>query len=291
MAKPFLFIVNPRSGDYSGRKLPELTGFIEEKMRDLGQVPQTVVTESGGHATEIAAAALKSDRWSAIVAAGGDGTINEVARTMLYSDTPLGILPLGSGNGLARHLHIPMSIAAALKRLVEGTPVRMDSARINGIPFFCTCGLGFDAAVSHRFASSSGRGLKNYVRYAFEIYKEYQPIPVNLDHENQQVFLLTFANAGQFGNNAWIAPHASINDGLLDLCLVPPFPEWYSMVFGARLFAKNLDQSQYMSYRKFSEITIGVDAPALAHFDGEPLTIDTSEIHIKCIPRSLTVIC
>lgn len=283
--------MNPKSGDYSGRKLPELIRFIEEKMRDLGQVPQTVITESGGHATEIAAAALKSNLWNAIVAAGGDGTINEVARAMLYSDTPLGILPLGSGNGLARHLHIPMNTGAALKRLVEGTPVRMDSARINEVPFFCTCGIGFDAAVSHRFASSSGRGLKNYIRYALEIYNEYQPIPINLDHENQQAFLLTFANAGQFGNNAWIAPHASVNDGLLDLCLVPPFPEWYGMVFGARLFAKNLDQSQYMLYRKFREITIGIDAPALAHFDGEPLTIDSNEIHVKCIPRSLTVIC
>ncbi len=291
MAKPFLFIVNPKSGDYSGRKLPELTAFIEEKMRDLGQVSQTVITESGGHATEIAEAALKSGRWNAIVAAGGDGTINEVARALLYSDTPLGILPLGSGNGLARHLNIPMNTGSALKRLAEGTPVRMDSARINGIPFFCTCGIGFDAAVSHRFASSTSRGLKNYVRYAFEIYKEYRPIRINLGQEDQQVFLLTFANAGQFGNNAWIAPKASVNDGLLDLCLVPPFPEWYSMVFGARLFAKNLDQSQYISYRKFREITVGVDAPALAHFDGEPLTIDSSEIRVECAPGSLTVIC
>ena len=291
MAKPFLFIVNPKSGDHSGRKLPELIRFIEEKMRDLGQVPQTIITESRGHATEIAATALKSNRWNAIVAAGGDGTVNEVARALVHSDTPLGILPLGSGNGLARHLHIPMNTGAALKRLVEGTPVRIDSARINDTPFFCTCGIGFDAAVSHRFASSAGRGLKNYIRYALEIYKEYRPIPVNLDQAILQIFLLTFANAGQFGNNAWIAPRASVNDGLLDLCLVPPFPEWYSMVFGARLFAKNLDQSQYISYRKLRKITVGIDAPVLAHFDGEPLTINSSEIHVECIPGSLNVIC
>lgn len=289
MAKPYLFIVNPKSGG-NGTDLPSLLQFIENKMQELGKVSQLVVTEYKGHATQLATTAARSSAWSAVVAVGGDGTINEVARAMLYQDTPMGIIPAGSGNGLARHLHIPINTTPAIQRLVEGTPVKIDSGLINDTPFFCTSGIGFDASVSHYFASSETRGLRGYIRFSLEAYKDYSPVKVALDGEETTAFLITFANAGQYGNNAWIAPKASVTDGSLDLCHVLPFPDWYSMILGARLFGKTLDQSQYVSYRKFQSIRLSTAIPLPAHYDGEPFTVE-GDVDIRCIPASLTVIC
>lgn len=289
MAKPLLFIVNPKSGT-NGTELPALLQFIEDKMKELGYVCQTVVTEFKGHATQLASTAVKSGSWSAIVAVGGDGTINEVARAMLFQSTPMGIVPAGSGNGLARHLHIPVNTNSALHRLVEGTPVKIDSGLINDTPFFCTSGIGFDASVSHYFASSESRGLRGYIRFSLEAYKDYRPITVTIDDETLTAFLITFANAGQYGNNAWIAPKASVTDGILDLCYVQPFPDWYSMILGARLFAKTLDQSQYVSYRQFQCLRLTTTTPLPAHFDGEPLVVE-GEVIVRSVPGSLTVIC
>lgn len=291
MAKPYLFIVNPKSGNSSEREFSALLRLIDNEMKSAGLVSQSVVTESRGHANEIARTAVKNSNWAAVVAVGGDGTVNEVARALLHTNIPLGIIPSGSGNGLARHLHIPMNLRSALHRLTEGSLIRIDSAQINDTPFFCTSGIGFDAAVSHRFAASTERGFKNYVRYSVSVYQKYRPLKIRLDRRDASAFLLTFANASQFGNNAWIAPKASTNDGLLDLCHIHPFPDWYSPVLGTRLFAKTLDQSRYVSYRTFREITLSAEAPVLAHFDGEPLTIENSEIRVRCVPSSLTVIC
>lgn len=289
--KPYLFIVNPHSGGTSHRDPAELTERIEKKMQSLGIVCQVIVTKQSGHAAEITQTAVRSNSWSAIVAAGGDGTVNEVARHMLHTGIPLGIIPTGSGNGLARHLHIPMNPDSALSRITEGSIISIDSGALNDVPFFCTAGIGFDAAVSHGFASSTGRGLTNYMRYSLDAYSGFEPVIVSIAGESFPVFLLTFANAGQFGNNAWIAPHASITDGLLDLCRVDPFPNWYSMVFGTRLFAKTLQPSNYVSFDTFRKLSLETSAPVLAHYDGEPLTLDSGEVTVRCIPKSLMVIC
>ncbi|GAA4445764.1 YegS/Rv2252/BmrU family lipid kinase [Ravibacter arvi] len=292
MALPYLFIVNPKSGDSAGKNLSHLTDFLENRMRALGHVAQVVITEAKNHATEITRTAVNSSNWRAIVAVGGDGTINEVASALLHTPVPLGIIPSGSGNGLARHLQIPMHPEGAIKRLTEGTEVRIDSARINDIPFFCTSGIGFDAAVAHHFASSLDRGFKTYIRYSLDTYKKYLPVNVAFTGENLPTFLLTFANAGQFGNNAWIAPKASVTDGSLDLCHIRPFPDWYAMVLGARLFSKSLGQSQYATYSTFRDLTVHTDQlPVLAHADGEPVTIDTTRIQVRCLPKSLSVVC
>lgn len=291
LTKPILFIVNPTSGDSSRRSSPDLTDRIEGKMQSLGHVAQVMVTKGKGHAAEITRAAVKNTNWKAIVAVGGDGTVNEVGRNMLHSGIPLGIIPTGSGNGLARHLQIPINFESALHRIIEGSEVVIDSGLLNDFPFFCTSGIGFDAAVSHAFASSSERGLKSYVKYALDTYKEFAPFTVKMGDEATKVLMVTFANAGQFGNNAWIAPQASTTDGQLDLCQVSPFPLWYGMVFSTRLFAKTLVPSKYLTYRLFKELSIQVESPVLAHVDGEPLTLETERLSIRCIPKSLKVIC
>ncbi len=283
--------MNPKAGAQTGLSLTALTAFIEDKMASLDRVSQIMVTEGSSHACEITRNALHSDNWAAIVAVGGDGTVNEVARSLLYQQTPLGILPMGSGNGLARHLNIPMNTGAALVRLVEGTEIVMDSGLLNDFPFFCTAGLGFDAEVSHLFVNSSERGLKNYIRLSLEAYRNYQPRTYRVDGQPVEAFLLTLANAGQFGNNAWISPKASVTDGYLDLCHVKPFPEWYSMVLGARLFAKTLDDSDYYTHRLTKEVVIETDEPVLMHFDGEPLVAASNHIHIQVVAGSLRVIC
>lgn len=291
MTRPYLFIVNPNSGDPARRNALTITEYIEKKMRSLGQVAQVIVTERKGHATEITKTALKNRDWKALVAVGGDGTVNEIARNMLYSDAPLGIIPAGSGNGLARHLQIPMNIDSAMMRLIEGSQITIDSGRLNELPFFCTAGIGFDAVVSHEFAHSSERGLKNYVKHSLEAFREFKPVPVKIDDEYLSYFLMTFANAGQFGNNAWIAPKASTTDGKLDLCQITPFPDWYSMILATQLFSKTLSDSRYIQYSQFQQLSVETQTPVLAHVDGEPVTLESPFLKISCAPKSLTVIC
>lgn len=161
---------------------------------------------------------------------GGDGTINEIARSLVHTDTALGIIPCGSGNGLARHLHIPMEPKKALEVLNEGCLDTIDYGKINGTDFFCTCGVGFDAFVSLKFAHAGKRGLLTYLEKTLQESLKYQPETYELETENgvskYKAFLIACGNASQYGNNAYIAPQATLTDGLLDVTILEPFTVW-----------------------------------------------------------------
>ena len=202
--KKIKFVVNPISGTQSKELILNL---LDEKIDKARYTWEVVYTERAGHAVEIAAKAAE-EKADIVVAIGGDGTINEIARSLVHTDTALGIIPCGSGNGLARHLHIPMEPKKALEVLNEGCLDTIDYGKINGTDFFCTCGVGFDAFVSLKFAHAGKRGLLTYLEKTLQESLKYQPETYELETENgvskYKAFLIACGNASQYGNNAYI---------------------------------------------------------------------------------------
>ena len=150
--------------------------------------------------------------------------------------------------------------------------------------------MGFDAYVGYLFSQQPSRGLATYVNVSMRSYWSYKPQKYKLNGKPIEVFSLSFANAGQFGNNAWVAPQASVYDGLLDICTIIPFPKWYGSNLTYKLFTKQLKPSAYISYQLASDAVIEADKPPMIHYDGEPLQLETTRIEIKVKPKSLRII-
>jgi len=284
-----LAIINPLSGTTSAAAKARLRDFVARTAQAGSYAPELVVTEGPGHATELATDAVRRGV-TRVLAIGGDGTINETARALRQSNTALGIVPIGSGNGLARHLGIPLNPQLAVRRALDGRPVVIDSAQINEHPFFCTAGLGFEAYVAHAFARQATRGLSTYVRTTLDAFRAYQPGRYRLDGQEKELYSLTFANAGQFGNNAWMAPTANIADGRLEQCELRPFPMRAGGLLAWQLFNKSIDRSAYWQGRSITQATVETDGPLLIHADGEPLTLPTGRADIRILPGSLLVL-
>lgn len=285
-----LAIINPLSGTTSASQKARLRDLFLRRADALGYAAEAVLTTHPGHATELAIAAVEQSA-SRVLAIGGDGTINETARALRRSATALGIVPIGSGNGLARHLGIPLNPANAIERALNGRPVVIDSAEINEHPFFCTAGLGFEAYVAHAFARQPVRGLPIYIRTALRAFWAYRPERFVMDGEmEKELFSLTFANAGQFGNNVWMAPSANIADGRLEQCEMRPFPMQAGGVLAWRLFNKSIDWSPYWQGRSITRATVQSNGPLLIHADGEPLTLLSGRAEVRVLPGSLLVL-
>ncbi|GAB3934245.1 diacylglycerol/lipid kinase family protein [Larkinella terrae] len=290
MAQPTLLaIVNPLSGTASIQDKQNWIQFLLKKATDAGFTPEAVFTQHPGHATELAANAMRAGI-RRVVIIGGDGSVNETARAILNSQTALGIVPVGSGNGLARHLGLSLNPRKAIEQAVNGRPVVIDSGRINEHPFFCTTGIGFDAYVAHAFAKQPVRGLPTYIRTAYQAFWHYKPVAYEIDRQSHTLFSLTVANAGQFGNNAWIAPKANVSDGLLDVCYLKPFPRQAVAMLAWQLFNKTLDQSSYLSVRPARSVEVKGAEPLLIHVDGEPILLETATAMVQVVPSSLLVI-
>ncbi|SOD78322.1 diacylglycerol/lipid kinase family protein [Spirosoma fluviale] len=284
-----LAIINPLSGTTSVAQKALLQDAFMRRAEALDYAPEAIFTTHPGHATELATDAVKRGV-NRVLAIGGDGTINETAQALRRSATALGIVPIGSGNGLARHLGIPLAPPKAIERALTGRPVVIDSGEINEHPFFCTAGLGFEAYVAHAFARQPVRGLPTYIRTAFNAFLGYKPPVFLLDGQKQKLFSLTFANAGQFGNNAWMAPTANIADGRLEQCEIRPFPTQAAGVLTWRLFNKTLNQSPYWRGTSVTKATVEADGPVLIHADGEPLTLPAGQVNVRVLPGSLLVL-
>lgn len=291
MAAPItlLAIVNPLSGTASAAQRQLLSQYLARQAEQAGFVAEIVVTTHAGHATELAAAAVRQGI-TRVLAIGGDGTINETARALRQSATALGIVPMGSGNGLARHLGVPLDPKKALDRALNGKPVLIDSGEIGGHPFFCTAGMGFEAYVAHAFARQPVRGLPTYLRTAYGAFWNYAPGEYAINGNEKRLFSLTFANAGQFGNNAWVAPHANIADGQLDQCEIRPFPKALSGGLVWRLFNRTLDGSAYWQSETIVKAIVESGKPALIHADGEPIVLTQNRCEIRVLPGSLLVL-
>ena len=243
MKTKILFIMNPKSGVGSKESIPELIEKnIDKELFDY----QIANTEYAGHATELAKQAVE-DKVGIVVAVGGDGTVNEVGKALINTDTAIGIIPTGSGNGLARHLAIPMNVKKSLQILNQACIHKLDYGIINGIPFFCTCGMGFDAFISMKFAEAGKRGVVTYVQKVLEEGLKYEPQTYDIeDNEgvhHYKAFLISVANASQYGNNAYIAPQASMSDGLLDIIIMEPFDIIDAPQVAIEMFNKTLDKN------------------------------------------------
>lgn len=286
----YLFILNPTSGTSIGQNIDGVVRTINAFAKINGDHAHILFTNARGHATELVTNHLKSKNWKAIVAVGGDGTVNEIAKPLINQSVPIGILPLGSGNGLARHLGLPLTLDDSLKRVFTGKVITIDSGQLNEIPFFCTAGMGFDAFVGNLFSQQKQRGLSTYIRVSYQAFWDYRPQSLKLNGTDLDVFSLTFANAGQFGNNAWVAPQADVQDGLLDICTIKPFPMWFGTSLVYKLFTKQMKSSEYITYQSATETVVETEKPPMIHYDGEPLQLDTNLIRIKINPKSLNVI-
>lgn len=283
-----LLIINPISGTSDKKGLEQR---ISRRLAKAGITVDSRQTERAGHATILAKDAA-AQGYDMVIAAGGDGTINETATGLLGTDVTLGILPLGSGNGLARHLNIPIDERAATKVIANGRAATIDSGEVNGRPFFCTFGMGFDAEVSHSFANSGSRGFITYIKCCLKLLtsykaKDYQMI-VDGKELSDTAYTIAVCNASQYGNNAYIAPKALINDGLLDLTIFHQSHMLKTALVSIDLMAGSMDRNMLIDTRRLREITFHRQNEGPAHIDGEPLMLGT-DITVRCRPGSLKV--
>jgi diacylglycerol kinase (ATP) len=287
--EPVLFIINPASG---GDNKSLLTARIERYIDRVRYRPIVCFTEKPGDAIKLVKI-YRKEGVKRMVAVGGDGTVNEVARAVARKkNLILGIIPAGSGNGLARHLSIPMRVKKAMEIINNPRITTIDYGLMNNVPFFCTCGVGFDALVGNRFAQSEIRGFFTYVLTAFKEYWLYKPRHYQIEtsklKERKRAFLITCANASQWGNNAFISPDADIQDGKLDIAVISPFPYLRAVGLGFSLFSKSIYKSRYYTTFRTSELIIKRKKPGYVHFDGEPGHMK-KKIKIKCIRKGLHV--
>lgn len=282
-------IINPISGVGSKRKIPRM---LENVCEEKGYLLSVAFTEYPGHASELTRKALQ-EGYKCVIAVGGDGTVNEIAKTMLHSDAVLGIIPKGSGNGLARELHISMDVKRAVDTLAKGYVSVIDACEANGRVFFCTCGVGFDAKVSESFAQEKHRGSLTYIKNTIEEYLNYKPEPYELIVDNQTIkekaFLVACGNASQYGNNAFIAPHANIQDGKMDITILSPFTPLDIAPLAIQLFTKQIDRNSKIKVMKAKNVSIIRQYPGLMHLDGDPVMAE-SRIDISVMPKALKVI-
>lgn len=283
-----MLIINPISGTGSKKGVVET---VEEAMAACGHDVDVRLTGARGDATRLAGEAARRG-YHGVLACGGDGTVNETARALCGTETALGILPAGSGNGLARHLHIPVDISLALKVIASDNIVDSDYGTVNDRPFFCTFGMGFDAAVSHRFARQSRRGMLSYVKSAISEYVQYRPqtytVSANGKLLTEKAFLIAVCNASQWGNNAYIAPEASITDGLLDITIVHSGTAIDAAVMGMDIFTGYITKNTMVHTFRAPACVIYRNGPGEAHIDGEPMMMDDI-LDVKCHHGALKV--
>ena len=276
------FIVNPISGTSSKEYIPELIEEMLDHERFDYEVRQT---EYRGHAAEIARESAEAGI-DVVVAVGGDGTVNEVARSLVHTQTALGIIPTGSGNGLARHLCIPMNSSKALEIINQCQIESFDYGVINGLPFFCTCGMGFDAFISLKFAEAGKRGPITYVENVLKEGLKYKPETYEIEDEtgtkHYKAFLIACANASQYGNNAYIAPGATMKDGELDVIVMEPFDVLDAPQIAADLFMKTLGNNSKIKTFRTRKLHIHRKEAGAIHYDGDPIMTDNDiDVHIE----------
>lgn len=284
-----LMLINPISGTRDKKGLCDRT---HARLKEAGIDLEVVHTQHKGHGGELASQAAASGV-DIVIAAGGDGTVNEVASALMHTNTALGLIPCGSGNGLARTLGIPMDFNKAIEIISHYRPYAIDCGIADGRPFFCTFGVGFDAAVAEKFALGKRRGKMQYVRSTLLEYLNFNPTSyaMEIDGEiyTEEAFQIAVCNASQYGNNAYIAPHASLSDGLLDITLIRNGSILDQAMAGIGLLSGQIDKNRIIDTFKAKEITIIRLKEGPAQIDGEPLTMGR-KISIHCEPACLKIL-
>jgi YegS/Rv2252/BmrU family lipid kinase len=275
------FVLNPNAGTNSPKTRARILSILQA-------IPNAKVwqTERVNHAKELTQKAI-SEKATKIIAIGGDGTINEVASNLLYTNIPLGIIPMGSGNGLARHLDLPMQFEKALERALNGTNVLIDAGKWNDRSFFCTAGIGFDAYVAAHFSKRGKRGFLNYIYSTLASLRNYQVIHIK---EFGPLFSFTVANANQFGNNAYISPASDLQDGFLEAIQIKPSNFWSIAYLGISLFLKKVHLHPLATISIVKSMQFHSSQAIPYHLDGESLLLEPGTIEISIQPASLLVV-
>lgn len=287
--KRIVFIVNPISGV---AKKGHLVKQIESTIDDSTFDHEIIYTEGPGHATEICKQ-HSLDGTEVVVAVGGDGSVNEVAKGLVGSNTALGIIPAGSGNGLAHHLKIPVNYKKAIDVINHHRIIKIDTGSINDRLFVSIAGIGFDGFVAHKFAQGSRRGFLSYARIVAEEYPTYKPrkykIQINSKVIKTRALFIGFANSDQFGYRASIAPHAKIDDGLLDIIIMKKPLVIEIPILASLLYWRKIDKWKHIEIIKASELTVEMKKKRWVNMDGEPMALG-KKLHIKVHPQSLNIV-
>jgi len=287
--KKILFIINPVSGKRSSKNiLNEINSGIDPEK----YIIDVKYSESAIHVTTLTTNAVQANT-DIIVAVGGDGTINEVASCLIHSKSTLGIIPTGSGNGLARHVGIPLAIPKAVKLINEAHSKLIDTASINNKAFISIAGVGFDALIARKFATSKKRGFTTYLQYVTNSFIKYKPkiyqLKINEKVIKTKALFISFANSNQFGYNAQIAPNAKLDDGMLDVCVVQK-PNLFEMPLIANLvFLKKIDKSQHVDIIPAEKVTVEREKGKYVNIDGEAVKM-SKKLEVKVVPLSLKII-
>ena len=285
--KPYLFIANPTSGTKAKTKVIQM---IHERFP--ADSFDLALTAYPGHATELATEAARVGR-KIVVAIGGDGTLNEVGSGLVHTETAMAMIPMGSGNGFARHFKIPMNPGRALDAIPSGKELIIDTLKLDNSFFLNVAGLGFDAKIAHVFSTMPSRGLISYVKVALKCFSSFEPVDCLFDFPHskvqERVLLVSFANASQYGNQAQIAPGALTQDGLFETCILKPFPLWAAPSIAIRLFTGTIRKSKYYLALKSNHLIVSLGAHSKIHLDGEPRQAGPT-IKITIQPQSLKII-
>lgn len=289
MKSKILFIINPVSGIGKQKKVEEI---IKSGIDHNKWTVDTVYTQHKGHGIELSKAA--ANNYAIVVAVGGDGTVNEVGRGLIGSNTALGIIPTGSGNGLARYLEIPFKVHKALQVINQAEQKAIDVVKINDYHSLNVAGIGFDAYVSHKFAAKKKRGplaymqliTKEFVDYKSSTYK----VTINNETSEWDAFLISFANSSQYGNNVHIAPGACIDDGLVDMCVIRDFPKYTAPALLISMLDQSIGLNKYDIIVKSPKIIVEHKSGLLGHVDGEPVNFgNTAQVEVMHLALKVVV--
>lgn len=270
--KQVLFIINKYSG--TGYK-PAVEGRLLSFCQEAGLEAHLEFTQGRGHATELAREASQSKKFEVVFAMGGDGTVNEVANGVVNTQQVMGIIPKGSGNGLARHLGIPLDFKKCLSYIASTEVIEMDSFLVNNHLSINVSGIGFDGHIAGLFGKNGKRGLANYSKLVVQEFMRYPEfggeLKIDGTHIHESAFVIAFANSSQFGNNARIAPYASVCDGDLDISFVKKVPFLEAPAFALKMFSGNLGQSNFVKLMKGKAVQLQFSTPLAYHVDGEAM--------------------
>ena len=288
MKKKIRFIINPISGIGKKNLIPSL---IQEHL-DHDQFDYEITyTEYRKHAVKIAKESAEQG-FDMVCAVGGDGSVHEVGTALIGTQTKLAIIPCGSGNGLARHLNIPLTVKEAVECINRDQSILMDTVKVNDKAFLGVGGYGFDAVIAKEFDTYHRRGLRGYIYVIIREFFKYNPINVSIDLDGKvktlPVVLCTVANASQFGNGFTVSPKSDVTDGKIELLLLKPFSFWSAPYIAYRFFRKRSDKSRFTEIISFKNAKIRL-SKRIAHYDGEPFEV-REELNVSVVPQSLNIV-
>jgi diacylglycerol kinase (ATP) len=288
MKEKIKFIINPRSGVGKKEQLPSLIN----NYLDLSKFDYDIsYTKYRKHANKLAKEAALAG-YAIVCAVGGDGSVHEVGTALIGSETKMAIIPVGSGNGLARHLKVPLKIKEAIKAINSGKSISMDTGLVNDKPFLGTGGYGFDALIAKKFDLTNKRGFIGYAKLVAKEYLKYKPVNVTIEFPDTKqeipVVLCSLANSSEFGNGFSVSPESNISDGQMELCIIKPFSAWRLPFLIYRFFKKTTHKSSSVDIIPFTKVRIFIETN-FAHYDGEPFKV-RKELNVEVKPKSLNIV-